>query len=384
MLPAMTAPASETTAARLDALGATLYVAGLLGIATLVNFGLGAHIAEADRVMLYLVAVMVVAYRTSGGVAVLAALAAVAAYDFFFTEPRYTLIVSNARHLLTFAVMAGVGIAIASLTERLRRKTREAMAQALAIETAQMRNAMLSSVSHDLRTPLGTLMGASTALCDGAIDPGSPHARTLLRTIRDESDRLDHQLSNLLQMTRIQGGALRLDLDWHVPEELFGQALDRCRIRLADRRVDVEVDPQPALVRVDALGVDLVLANLLENAAKYADPAAPLTLRSTAEGGAWRIDVLDRGPGLPPGDPARLFEAFVRGDGVRAPGVGLGLAICDAVVRMHGGAITAGDRPGGGAVFTVRLPIGDPPASSAPEEPESLDAPAPSGVPSGR
>ncbi len=354
-------------------------VVGLLGAATGVGFLLEDHVGEAARVMVYLVAVMGIAYRGSGGVAVLAALLAVAAFDFFFTAPRFTLAVYDPGYLLTFGVMAGAGIAIASLTARLRRKTRESMAHALAVETERMRTAMLSSVSHDLRTPLGTLMGASTALSDGSVDPASPHAHALIETIRDESARLEHQLGNLLQMTRIQGGGLRLDREWHVPEEVIGQALDRLRTRLTGREVALDIGAEPALVHVDALAVELVVANLLENAAKYAPVEAPIEVRSRAEAATWVIEVLDRGPGLPPGDRGRLFDRFVRGEGVEAQGVGLGLAICKAMVRMHDGQIEAADRPGGGAVFVVRLPAGEIPAGI-----DEADGATPDGVSSAR
>ncbi len=340
-----------------------------LGVCTTVVLAFDAWIDATDSAMIYLVGVMVTAYTTSGAASVVAALLAVVAFDFFVTAPRFTLDVYDTHFLVTFAVMAGAGLAIASLTNRLRRKTAQALRHALAVETEQMRSAMLASVSHDLRTPLGTIMGAATALAEQGVDPASPHGHTLLATLREEAERLDHQLGNLLQMTRIEGGALQLTLEWHVPEELVGQALLRMRSRLGQRALTLEIDPAPELVRVDALAVELVLANLLENAAKYSPEGSPLEIVSgAAEGGRrWRVQVCDRGRGLPPGDPERLFDRFARGQTDR-PGVGLGLAICAAMVGAHGGRVEARDRSGGGACFTVDLPIPHAPDADAPLE----------------
>ncbi len=355
---------------------ASAVVALSLGACTGVVLLLDAYIDATDSAMIYLVGVMVTAYLTSAAASVLSALLAVVAFDFFATAPRFTLDVDDAHFLVTFAVMAGAGLSIASLTHRLRRKSAQHLADAVAIETEQMRNAMLASVSHDLRTPLATIMGTATALAEHGVDPASPHGRTLLATLRDESERLEHQLGNLLQMTRIQGGALRLNLEWHVPEELVGQALHRLRSRLGQRPVTLAIDPDPELVRVDALAVELVLANLLENAVKYSPENSEIEIRSTRTGPAgepshanarWQLMVLDRGAGLPPGDPETLFQRFTRGATDR-PGVGLGLAICAAMVRAHDGRISAADRADGGACFTVELPAGAAPAPDAEAE----------------
>lgn len=369
--PLTTASAASTTPGWLVSAAVVLLS---LGVCTGIVLLLDDVVDATDSAMIYLVGVMVSAYRTSSGASVVAALLAVAAFDFFVTAPRFTLDVDDAHLLVTFAVMAGAGLSIASLTARLRRKSEQQLADAVAIETEQMRNAMLASVSHDLRTPLATIMGTATALAEQGIDPASPHGRTLLATLRDESERLEHQLGNLLQMTRIQGGAVRLSLEWHVPEELVGQALHRLRGRLGERPVELAIDALPELVRVDALAVELVLANLLENALKYSPDGSPIEIRSTltaageGDGGRWRLTVLDRGQGLPEGDPQRLFQRFTRGAAER-PGVGLGLAICAAMVRAHEGTISAADRPGGGARFTVELPAGAAPdADGSPVE----------------
>lgn len=341
-----------------------------LGVCTALVLALDPWIDATDSAMIYLVGVMATAYRTSGRASVVSALLAVVAFDFFVTAPRFTLDVDDAHFLITFAVMAGAGLAIASLTNRLRRKSAQALAGAVAVETEQMRNAMLASVSHDLRTPLATIMGTATALAEEGVDPASPHGRTLLATLRDESERLEHQLGNLLEMTRIQGGTVRVKREWHVPEELIGQAIHRLRGRLGERHLRLGIDPEPELVHVDPLAVELVLANLLENALKYSPEGTPIEIRSTlARDGdriRWRLDVLDRGRGLPQGDPTALFQRFVRGQTER-PGVGLGLAICAAMVKAHDGAISAHRREGGGARFTVELPADGAPDLDVPD-----------------
>jgi two-component system sensor histidine kinase KdpD len=235
----------------------------------------------------------------------------------------------------------------------------EAQQAKLRAETEQLRNSLLSSVSHDLRTPLAAMAGAASSLLDRPPDDAAER-RELLQTIVDESRRLARLVDNLLDMTRLEAGAVVANRQWHVIEEIVGSAVHRVQGDLGDRPVTTDVPADLPLVSVDGLLVEQVLVNLLENAARYTPAAGPIEITAREVGSAVEIRVADRGPGLPPGAEERVFEKFYRGtarpDGRR--GVGLGLAICRGIVEAHGGRVTARNRPGGGAEFVITLPTG--------------------------
>jgi two-component system sensor histidine kinase KdpD len=211
-----------------------------------------------------------------------------------------------------------------------------------------MRNVLLSSVSHDLRTPLTVIRGAAGALAEQ--NKASPE---LAKTIADEAERLDRHIRNLLDMSRLEASAIRLNLEWHSIEELIGSALERSSVVLGERRVATYIPPGLSLIRVDGVLVEKALSNLLENAARYSAPDAEIEIRVTTPSQAVRIQVADRGQGIPAGEEQRIFERFV---GSSKEGFGLGLAICRAVAEAHGGRIWAENRAGGGARFYLEIP----------------------------
>lgn len=226
-------------------------------------------------------------------------------------------------------------------------------------ETEKLRNALLSSVSHDLRTPLGAISGAASTLLavGGSLD--EPTRRELLETVNQEARRLDRRVTNLLDMTRLDAGAVSLQLEWQPLEEVVGSALAQLDQALADRKVRTDLPAILPPVRIDSVLFGQVLVNLLENALKYSPPGSPLEVTGSHDGNEVVVSVADRGPGIPPGDEARIFDKFQRsaaGRGVR--GVGLGLSICRAIVGAHGGRIWAENREGGGAVFRLTLSAG--------------------------
>lgn len=230
------------------------------------------------------------------------------------------------------------------------------------VATERARSALLSSVSHDLRTPLAGIMGAASTLRDaqGAIENGA--RRELADTIFDQAERLNRLIGNLLEMTRLESGTLRVKKEWHSVEEVVGSSLTRLGPDLADREVQVSLASDLPLVPMDDVLFEQVVRNLIENAHKYSPPGHPITIGGSVEGEMLRLDVADRGEGLETGEPERVFEKFYRGARATArPGAGLGLAICRGIVEAHGGTIVASPRSGGGSIFTVRLPLGGPP-----------------------
>jgi two-component system sensor histidine kinase KdpD len=232
------------------------------------------------------------------------------------------------------------------------------------MESERLRNSLLAALSHDLRTPLTVLVGLAESLA--LTKP--PLSREQLETtdaIQDEARRMSTLVGNLLDMARIESGEVKLNLEWQPFEEVVGAALHAARSSLKQHSVDVHLPRDLPLVRIDALLIERVLVNLLENASKYTPPGSAVSLSAEVVADQLSISVADDGPGLPPGREEAVFQKFTRGERESAtPGVGLGLTICRAIVESHQGKITATNRPGGGAKFTFTLPLGIPPAAA--------------------
>lgn len=246
-------------------------------------------------------------------------------------------------------------LALALERDQLAIDAAEARIQA---EAEQVRSSLLSSVSHDLKTPLAAIAGASSSLLEvNSLDEAT--RRQLLETVADEAARLNRLLENILQMSRLEAGASIPSQQWHVLEEIVGSALGRTRRELALHKVSVHLPADLPLIFVDGLLFEQVFVNLLENASRYTPAGTEVTIRAAIDGQHMRISVIDNGPGIPSGAEERIFEKFYRAsrraDGAR--GSGLGLAICRAILNAHGGTITASNRPGGGAEFVIRLPM---------------------------
>jgi two-component system, OmpR family, sensor histidine kinase KdpD len=240
----------------------------------------------------------------------------------------------------------------------------EAQQALVDVETERLRNALLSSVSHDLRTPLAAITGAASSLLDDAEAVGPDARRELTATIFEEADRLNRLVRNLLDMTRLQSGTVRVARQWHPLEEIVGSALNRLEARLQGRPVVTRIGEDLPLVPLDGVLIEQVLVNLIENALKYTPGGTPVEISAWGAEGEVTIEVADRGPGVPPGEEERVFEKFHRIETRERPGgVGLGLTVCRGIVAAHGGRIWVENRPGGGAAFRFTLPlIGTPPS----------------------
>ena len=233
----------------------------------------------------------------------------------------------------------------------------------ITMESERLRNSLLAALSHDLRTPLTVLVGLAESL--GLTKPElSAVQRETAEAITEEAHRMSALVSNLLDMARIESGGVKLNLEWQPLEEVIGTALDATRGILKQHRVEVRLPPDLPLVRFDALLIERVLVNLLENAAKYTPAGSTVTIAAEVLADDLSVSVSDNGPGLPIGREDAVFEKFTRGHRESAtPGVGLGLAICRAIIESHGGKILGLNRPGGGASFNFTLPLGHPPDS---------------------
>jgi two-component system sensor histidine kinase KdpD len=263
-------------------------------------------------------------------------------------------------HLLeSFANQIALAIERALLAD----EARQALLKA---ETEALRNTLLSSVSHDLRTPLAAITGAATALLQPDLRLDQASRQELVQTIHEEANHLNEIIRNVLDMTRLESKTIKMKKEWQSLEEIVGVALYRLSEKLKDRDFRIVIPKDLPLVRFDPLLIEQVFVNLLDNALKYTPAATPLELKAEIREGALLMELADRGPGIPAGNEERIFDKFVRGVGT-ATGIGLGLTICRAIVKAHGGHIWAENRPGGGAVFRFTLPLEGEPHRPEPE-----------------
>ena len=320
---------------------------------------------DSNLIMVYLLGVAVVSSRYGRGPSAFAACLGVACFDLFFVPPHFTFTVADTQYLVTFVVMLVVALIISTLAVRARQQAAAAQQALLAVEQERLRSTLLSSVSHDFRTPLAAITGAVTCLQEErALDAAT--RGDLEQTIREEAERLDRLVTNLLDMTRLESGAVELRRDWDSVEEVIGSALARVEGRLGARRLDTAIAADLPLVRIDAGLVEQVLVNLLENALKHTPEGTGIRVAARRDGSDVAVAVEDEGPGLPPGEEEKVFEKFYRGAGPEGS-FGLGLAICRAIVTAHGGRIWAQPGRTGGAGFHFTLPA----ASEAPTPPPS-------------
>jgi two-component system sensor histidine kinase KdpD len=261
---------------------------------------------------------------------------------------------AQARQLETFGSQVALALERAQLAS-------EAQQAQIRVETESMRSALLSSVSHDLRTPLASITGTATTLLESetTLDPAT--RRGLLEMLCEEAGRLNRLVRNLLDMTRLESGSMQVRTEWHPLEEIVGVAAARVEPLLAGHAFTVDVAADVPLVPLDDVLIEQVLINLLENAAKHTPPGTAVQLRAFRGDGEVILEVADTGPGIPAGEESRIFAKFYRGPGASRGGAGLGLAICQGIVEAHGGRIWAENRPDKGAAFRFTLPLASEP-----------------------
>lgn len=232
----------------------------------------------------------------------------------------------------------------------------------LKVEAETLRNTLLSSVSHDLRTPLAAITGAGTTLLQGENLLNTENRKELVQTIVEEAAHLNRLIRNILDMTRLESGEIKINKEWQSLEEIVGAVTNRMAAQFSSHKLIIQLPPELPLIFCDDLLIEQVLRNLMENAIKYAPSGSDVVLRASVVGQEVSVSVSDQGPGVSADDQTKIFEKFARGRH-SVGGVGLGLAICKAVVAAHGGRIWAENLRGGGANFTFTLPV-----SSAPPE----------------
>ncbi|MBX9951116.1 MAG: DUF4118 domain-containing protein [Candidatus Obscuribacterales bacterium] len=474
-----------------------LYTLMLIGAATLIAKLLVPHFAAANLVMVYLMAVVLVATKFGKGPAILASVMSVCIFDFFCIPPYLTFAVSDSQYLLTFGVMLTTALVISNLAatahdqaERATKKehqtsllysfsrelaegrdlnalaeiarrhigelieakvdvlvsntgetpsqstdnfkisqatktiplrssntnaaplgsvcfpdglthcdgerlsTLEAFISQLAtacersrlseeneqarvqVKSEQLRSSLLSSISHDLRTPLATITGAASGIMEAGDKVNLNECKELAAEIFNESRRLNRLVGNLLDMTRVESGALEIKKEPQPVDEVIGAAISYFEEQLESRSVETEIPDDLPMISGDAVLLQQLMINLLENALKYTPPGSPLLFKAKpAEDNAEfiTIEVSDRGPGIPEEMRWQIFQKFVRAKSrSSAGGAGLGLAICQGIVEAHGGKLGVSERAGGGATFWFTLPVDN--SDSLPDKPKETIA----------
>jgi K+-sensing histidine kinase KdpD len=309
--------------------------------------------------ILYLIPVLVAALRWGIIPAVVAAIAGVAAPAFFFYPPIFDFRVHNPDQAIDLMLFIIVAVVTGQLGVMVRQAKMREHAESL-------RDALIGSVSHELRTPLASIVGSASILAQSPVVVRDEHLSSLVRVMRDEAERLNGDIQNLLDATRISSEGIRPHWGWVDPEDIVNGALARKRWLLTNRAVSLAVADDLPLVYIDPALVESALGQLIENAVKYSPPSAPISINAEQAGNAIQIKVADEGEGLGFGEVEKIFERFYRSprNAGAIPGSGLGLWIARALIEACGGRVRAfSPGPGRGTTFQIDLPVKTQPSS---------------------
>lgn len=314
---------------------------------------------ETNIVIVYLLAVLIFScFSTSYVQGILASVLGTLAYNYFFTKPFFSLSVYDLNYLITFAVMTAIAFIASTMTLRVRKSTLEARKRAEESAREHYRANLLRSISHDLRTPLAGIIGTSEMLMSmcGDGDPRYPLAEGIHR----DADWLHSLVENILNLTRIQDGRLAIKKEAEAVEEIIGSALSQMEVRYPSREIGVNIPDELLMIPMDGKLILQVLINLLDNAVKHTPENGEIFITVEKQRDFAIFHICDQGEGIPEEEMPDIFQAFYTRQGSRADaqrGIGLGLTICEAIVKAHGGTISAANRPEGGAEFIFTLPL---------------------------
>ena len=332
-------------------------------LCTLAGLALRPRVDLVNIAMIYVLAVVIVALRYPQGPPLATAVLGVLAFDVVFVPPQGRLTVDDLQYLMTFAIMLAVALVVSGLVLRVRQRAAREASLALEAETERIRSTLLASVSHDLRTPLAVMVGASSSLAENGERMEAAERRALAQSVCDQAREMADHVAKILQMTRLETGAIVVERDWAAVSEIVAAVLARLAQRLAAHRVIVEVPSDLPLLRVDATLIEQALSNLLENSAQHTPAGTIVRVRAERVAAELIVTVEDYSGGVPQAELERMFAKFHHGT-VENGGtdIGLGLAICRSIVRLHGGRAWAESVPGGGTAFRISLPLDAPPA----------------------
>jgi len=324
------------------------------------------YVSLPNLVLLFMLAVVSVAYVAGGRAALLASVLASLAYAGLYLPIGYLDAAELSQYAITAVITMAMSVFISQLTTRWRDKALESAERARELdrlyrytrelETERLRNSVLSALSHDLRTPLAGLIGASSSLMSDEVVLTPAARQGLVGLIYDESRRMQALVENLLELARLESGPVTLQQDWQALDEIIGAVMPTWRAQLAPRQITLSLPDELPLLRFDPRLIERVLVNLLENIGKYTPPEAHVVISTQVFEDRVELAIADDGPGFSE-EPDQLFKKFYRGDSAGPiPGAGLGLAICRAILEAHHGHIRAERGQPRGAVFILSLP----------------------------
>lgn len=324
---------------------------GLVFITTLFGELLKRNLEPANLVMFYLLVVVIVAIFWGQGPAIVTSILSVLLFDFFLVPPYLTLSVDRIQYVFTFIGLLIVGLVISTLASKMRE-------QVIQRQTEKLQTALLNSISHDLRTPLSSITGSLTALLDSDSGLDDATRKELLETAFEESDRLNRLVINLLDMTRMEAGALRISRKPCELRDVLGASLEQLKENIGVRNIRIDIPKDFPEISVDFLFMMKAFFNLIDNALKYSPADTPIDIKAAVFKDKVKIEIKDQGIGIPKGDLKHIFEKFYR---VARPqqvmGTGLGLSICKGIIEAHGGEITAENNLDRGVTFIITIPL---------------------------
>lgn len=308
--------------------------------------------------LIYLLGVLLAGMVLNRGPVLLVAALSALAWNFLFIPPLFTLHIAKLEDALTFATYFIIALTVGSLTAQLKAREHLAAQVQLAKNSERLRKTLLDCVSHELKTPLAAIGAASQELL--RLAPGAqpnPMLKELAGEIHDGSHRLNRVVNNLLDMNRLESGVVRPNCEWCDVRDLLQSAIEIERESIDGREVRIDVAEQIPLALVDHALIEQAVTKLIANAASHTPSRLPIEIDAEYKNNQLLISVSDRGPGVPSESAERIFEKFYRGDDHKTGGLGLGLSIARGFVEAHGGRLTAENRDGGGARFTISLPV---------------------------
>jgi K+-sensing histidine kinase KdpD len=333
--------------------GATVILTGVVAITEIRHISIG-----------YVIPVVIAAVRFGTVESLIAAAVSIACSAFFFYAPIYSLQVHDSQQITDLVLFLFVAIVIGHLAARVReeadRANRRENEVRMRAEADRFRDALIGSVSHELRSPLSSIMGAATVLAGAPPVQHEPKLAALANVVRDEAVRLNQDIQNLLDATRISSQGVEPHSAWTEPSDIVNSAIERRRAKLAEYKVDVRLPDDLPLMHVDSVLVEQALVQIIDNAAKYSAPGSSIEIEGRRNGEQIVLSVTDHGPGIAPEDKEKVGERFFRGSrhAATTTGSGLGLWIAKAFVSAHGGTLTLDNVDAGtGTTVSLRLPV---------------------------
>ena len=347
----------------------------VISLCTAISLSARKYLTEGDVAMIYLLGVVAVSSRFSWIHSIIAVFFSVALTNFLFVPPLYTFHVENIRSLITFLVMFIVGTLVTWLSMSLRKQNEEIRKKEhekaqiikqndetnLKSEKEKLRNDLLSSIAHDLRTPLSSISGTAAVLSEKMDELDNLKKNEMLHTISDETFRLSRLLENILNITKLESSGFKVKREWYPLEEIIVSAISRFEKIRSDRIVRISLPDEMIMVHVDPVLIEQVIINLLENAAKYSFEKTEINIEAGTEDSFIFVCVIDKGPGVKTEDLDIIFEKFQqlqRGSDMKT-GSGIGLSVCKAIIKVHNGEIFAQNTSGNGFKVSFKLPAMD-------------------------